>query len=170
MSLTMSNKISILYIYIYICSTCICIVSWAGQHLGDQWSTSTDPMAWTSVKAVVAAMAGYWTSHWQLVLAVVRVSRRSGFINERLTRLRGWSVWTESDIWRSGFTSGHTGTEFGARYTNFACVYIYIVQILAIRIGNVETFAILYIISRLLQYNIKYKQIIYRYAPHCTLI
>lgn len=42
----------------------------------------------------------------------------------------------------------------------YTYIYIYLVQILVIRIENVETFAILDIIIK--KYNIKYKQIIYR--------
>lgn len=49
------------------------------------------------------------------------------------------------------------GPNLEPRDTNFAGLYI--VPLPAIRIGNVEKFAILYIMNRLLKY-IKYKEII----------
>lgn len=60
------------------------------------------------------------------------------------------------------------GPNLGPRDTNFASVHI--VPLPAIRVENVEKVVILYILNRLLQYNIKYKQIVYRNAPGCTLI
>lgn len=78
----------------------------------------------------------------------MRVSRRSGFINEPLTRRRAGLSEHSRTFGGQGSQVDTRGPNLGPRDTNFASVHI--VPLPAIRVENVEKFVILYILNRLL--------------------